>query len=455
MRFPDRPPEPASFLATLFKRDRNRILGAAPTLPDGRYLHWNELRYREPPADLSREEWWSAMRWARQMKSTEIAPMRSCYEKPFGLVDLPTIQRALHELDRVNVGEKILSALGDPAAKQDYRIRQLIEEAISSSEIEGARLSTRELARQLLRENRKPASKSERMIVNNLRAMERLRDLHLAQEELSVPTLLELHRILGEQALDVDGADGAFRKREHDVRVEDVNGSVWYTPPDALGLEERVAALLRFANGQDTPGTPFIHPILRAIVAHFWLAYEHPFRDGNGRIARAIYYWCMLRHGYEFAEFLSISGPIDRAPKAYYLAFAFCETDAEDLTYFVLHQLEVMQEAMRDLMTHLTARATRRRELSERVRSFTELNHRQRSFLEHSIAHPHDGPSIKGHGASHGVHYITASSDLADLERRGLVESRTERATGKLKRYYPTKELLRSSTGTSPVRKRR
>jgi Fic family protein len=203
--------------------------------------------------------------------------------------------------------------------------------------------------------------------------------------------------------------------------------------------------MLRFAKGEDAQTEPFVHPIIRAIVSHFWLAYEHPFRDGNGRIARALYYWCTLRHDYEFAEFLSISGPIDRAPKAYYLAFAHCETDAEDLTYFVLHQIEVMQEAMRDLLEHLTKCSDHRRELTKRIRSFSELNHRQRSFLEHSIAHPHDGPSIRGHASSHAVHYITASTDLADLEKRGFIESRTERLTGKTKRYYPSKSLLKSA----------
>jgi Fic family protein len=185
------------------------------------------------------------MRFAQQNKSMPITPMVRCYQKLFGVVELPAIQRALHELDRINVGEKNLSALGDREATVDYRIRQLIEEAISSSEIEGARLSARELARQLLRENRAPASKSERMIVNNLRAMEKLRSLHLEKVELSVQHLLELHQILGDDALDVEGAAGTLRTSAHDVRIEDSEGTVWYTPPDAQGLEERLAALLR------------------------------------------------------------------------------------------------------------------------------------------------------------------------------------------------------------------
>lgn len=260
---------------------------------------------------------------------------------------------------------------------------------------------------------------------------------------MTVPHLLELHRILGEDALEVDGAAGTFRGVEHDVTVSDLEGTVWHRPPDATGIEARVAALLRFANGDDEDPSGFLHPIVRAIVAHFWLGYEHPFRDGNGRMARALYYWCMLRHGYEVAEFLSISGPIDRSPKAYYLAFAHCESDAGDLTYFVLHQLKVMQEALDDLLQHLTRRAERLQALGKLVASFDALNHRQRSLLEHAIRHPVEGQSIEGHARSHRVHYLTARSDLADLEARGLLQSRRVK---KVKRYYPSEQLQKSAT---------
>jgi Fic family protein len=295
----------------------------------------------------------------------------------------------------------------------------------------------------MLRERRPPASLDERMIVNNLRAMERLRDLHATGTTLELAHLLELHSILGDSALDVDGAAGTLRGPEHDVTVSDLEGNVWHIPPDAHGIEQRVAALLRFANGEGDEQNNFIHPIVRAIVTHFWLGYEHPFRDGNGRMARALYYWCMLRHGYEVAEFLSISGPIDRSPSAYYLAFAYTESDAGDLTYFVLHQLEVMQAAMSDLVEHLTKRAEHLRTLSALVASFDALNHRQRSLLEHAIRHPAEGHSIDGHAVSHGVHYMTARSDLADLEQRGLLQSRRLQ---KIKRYYASPSLLKSAT---------
>jgi Fic family protein len=446
MRLPQQPPQLSP--SAIPPEGLRKLFEMSPQLSDGGYSHWDELRYREPPEGCTREQWWFGVRLARSRSMQPIEAMRACYGIPFGFVPVPAVQRALHEFDRANVGSAILSALGNPDAQMEYRVRQLIEEAISSSEIEGARPTTREVARQMLRDKRAPASGDERMILNNFRAMERLLELHAHKEALTLEHLLELHRILGENAREVAGAEGMFRTAEHQVTVEDGQGNVWHVPPPAAGLPERMARLLAFANGDDEAGQDaFIHPIIRAIVTHFWLGYEHPFRDGNGRIARALYYWCMLRHAYEVAEFLSISGPIDRSPKAYYLAFAHTETDAGDLTYFVLHQLGVMRTALDDLLQHLQSRAERLKNLAAVVATFDELNHRQRSLLEHAIRHPTQGQTIEGQATSHAVHYMTARSDLADLERRGLL---VHRKIGKTKRYYPSQKLLAPTSTSKP-----
>ncbi|HEX6574114.1 MAG TPA: Fic family protein [Gemmatimonadaceae bacterium] len=439
MRFPTIPPDTSAIREGLNSDIAMRLIGLGPSLPDGRYLHWDELRYREPPEGLTREQWWFGVRMSRRRAAQTVASLMETYGRPFSFVPLPRIQQALHQLDRMDIGQEILSALGDREAKREYRVRQLIEEAISSSEIEGARPSTREQAQKMLREARKPTTRDEHMILNNLRAMQRLRELHEDQQELTVDHLLELHRILGQGALEIPGAEGQFRGVEHNVIVEDVEGNVWYRPPPAEGLRERVEQLLSFANDTTNETKLFIHPIVRAIITHFWLGYEHPFRDGNGRIARALFYWCMLRHDYEVAEFLSISGPIERSPNAYYLAFAYTETDGEDLTYFVLHQLGVLQAAHKELIEHLHRRAARLKALATRISTFAELNHRQRSVLEHAIRRPNEGQTIEGHQNSHAVHYMTARADLNDLVARGLL---TERRVATQKRFHPSEMLF-------------
>lgn len=440
MRPPRPPPEPTAEIDQ-WVMQQALASDVRATLPDGRYLPWDELRHRQPPGELSHEQWWRLITLERSRSAIEVGEMAALYPLRFAYTAIPSLQRSLHAFDRRNVGHELLSALANPEAVTEYRVRQLIEEAISSSEIEGAKPTTRELARQMVREQREPASRDERMILNNWHAMQRI--LELRDRRLTVEDLLELHSILGEGALEVEDAAGKFREPQHEVAVTDLDGNIWHKPPPAEGLRERVAALLRFANGE-TGNETFIHPVVRAIIVHFWLGYEHPFRDGNGRIARALYYYCMLRQGYEIAEFLSISGPIDRSPKAYYMAFAHTEADDGDLTYFVLHQLQMMQLALEDLVEQLKERAEHTRVLAQTVARFDELNHRQRALLQHALRHPLESYTIESHATSHAVHYQTARTDLLDLEKRGHFE---QRRVGKGKRFQPTAAFVKKLKG--------
>src|SRR4051812_35615842 len=142
MKLPRLAPPHRPLLSALLARNGTLLQSASPTLPDGRYLHWDQLRHRPSPTGLTAEDWWAAMRFARERKARPVEAMTRAYGTSFSVVDLGSIQRALHEFDRANVGQTILSALGNPEAQVEYQVRQLIEEAISSSEIEGARPTT-------------------------------------------------------------------------------------------------------------------------------------------------------------------------------------------------------------------------------------------------------------------------------------------------------------------------
>lgn len=440
MRPPKEPPKESIFNMLAEESDGKQLWSlineTSATLPDGKYLHWNQLRHRTPPEGVTLEQWWAAIRYHRTNRRVRAAAMSMAFNESFSYVELPQVQESLHRFDRTNVGRILLTALGNEEALDEYRVRQLVEESISSSLLEGAKPTTREQARAMVREQRKPTSHDERMILNNWFAMRRILELHGQGNDLTVNDFLELHRILGEDALDVSGAEGKFRRDADRVQVVDRDGTVWHTPPPAAGIEGRVQALLNFANGSNTK--TFIHPVSRAIICHFWLGYEHPFRDGNGRMARALYYWCMLKHGYEMAEFLSISGPIDRSPTAYYMAYAYTESDSGDLTYFILHQLKVMQEALDELVSHLKRRGKRLKALQEVVADFDELNHRQRAVLQRALRYPATSYTIEGHASSHHVHYHTARSDLADLVKRGFFD---EKRVGKGKRFFVSRSF--------------
>ncbi len=386
----------------------------------GRYLHWDELRRRRPPDGWTVKEWWLALSIARNAVMTTLS-LRDKDGRPFRFARSDSVQRLLHQIDR-DCGSRLEVTdpqLANPETRDRYLMRSLIEEAITSSQLEGAS-TTRRVAKEMLLTGRKPRTRDERMIANNFGAMELLRGN--LKRPLSRELILEVHQVLTEGTLE-PGEPGRFRRADEAVTVQDSgDGQVLHLPPPARELRGRIEALCAFAN--DASEDAFLHPVVRAIVLHFALAYDHPFVDGNGRTARALFYWSVLRQGYWLAEFLSISRVIKRAPTQYARAFLQSETDAGDLTYFLLHQLEVIRAANQDLHAYLERKAREVNETERLMREAEVFNHRQRALLAHALRHPNARYAIEQHRRAHSVVYQTARQDLLALASAGYLTKR-------------------------------
>ena len=378
MKLPAKPPQ----LSSVFTHtDANRLAailshGVRPT-SEGRYRHWDTLRQLIPPGDLTVQEWWFATKFAR-MSTLQAFPLTDSAGDPFKYSVPDPAAEMLHEIDVKGAGHIAMpEPVASPSTRNQYLISSLIEESITSSQLEGATTS-RQVAKELLRSGRDPTTKSERMIVNNFVAMNTVRDW--ADRALTPADVLELQRIVTDGTLDNPDAAGRLQLPSDDrVGVFDrQSGRRLHTPPPAEQLPDRLEALCRFANGGPTEG--FLHPVVRAILVHFWLAYDHPFEDGNGRTARALFYWAMLRNGYWLTEFLSISRILAKAPSRYARAFLYTETDDLDATYFVLYQLSVTVRAIRDLDTYMAAKMREVRGTRDLLRK-ANLNHRQADLV--------------------------------------------------------------------------
>lgn len=422
MKIPKAPPDISGVIGRLdepasIQRFVRLLTSGVSLAPDGRYRHWETVRFMKPPEGLSVEEWWAAMKISRQMNRREV-PLRDTRGQSFSYVLADVLLERLHRVDRDGSGRIALpEAVTNPDTRDRYVISSLMEEAITSSQLEGA-ATTREVAKAMLRSGRDPRTKGERMIANNFRAMQRLRDWK--DEPLSPALVQRIHRVLTEGTLD-DPAH-VFRQPGDGIAVyaNDDAGTLLHAPPHAEEIPARLDALCAFANGAATGG--FLHPALKAIILHFWLAYDHPFVDGNGRTARALFYWYMLRSGFWLFKFVSISSILKEAPARYARSFLYTETDDNDLTYFLLAQLRVIEQALDALQAHLARKAQALREASRLLRGTGGLNHRQQALLAHALEHPGFTYTFASHRTSHGVVYQTARTDLLDLEARGLLD---------------------------------
>jgi Fic family protein len=385
------------------------------------YYHWDQLRYRTPPKGLSLEEWWVATKFRRKSGMRQI-PLKDKQGRPFEFCVPDSVLEQLHHIDR-NAGALVgsLEPVTNPQTRDRYLMRSLIEEAITSSQLEGA-VTTREVAKQMLSTGRKPRDKSERMILNNYLTMQRIRDLR--DSPLTPDLVIDLQRMVGDQALDKPDAAGRLRRADEPIDIADeIEGTVFHVPPSAEELPARLEAMCRFANSE-TPEY-FVHPVVRAVMLHFWLAYDHPFVDGNGRTARALFYWAMLRNGFWLFEFISISQIIRKAPVQYGMAFLHTETDGNDLTYFLIHQVEVIRKAVKELHDYIGRKTHEVEDCRNSLGRVEWLNHRQQALLVHALKHPGQPYTVAEHRAAHGVAYATGRSDLMDLAEHGLLEQRT------------------------------
>ena len=417
-------PPPAPTLQDVLCSDRADRIHALLTsnigkLPENKYLYWSKLRYLDPPEGFSSEEWWIAIKMARSSVRHAL-PLDDKKGRPFSFSDSGYLYRMLREVDRDASGRVELPAdVATTDSRNRYLVNSLIEEAITSSQLEGA-ATTRRVAKEMLRSGRRPRDRSERMIANNYRAMEFVRDL--VREDLSAPMLLELQRILTEDTLDDPGAVGRFRLPSDEVYVVDQrDGTVLHEPPDASEVEERIDRLLLFANAPDDAA--FVHPVVRAILLHFMIGYDHPFVDGNGRTARALFYWAMAKSGYWMAEFLSISTIIRKAPVQYARAYVLSETDDNDVTYFLDYNLRVILRSIRQLHAYLGRKAREMHDVQRRLDRFVPasvLNYRQVALLVAMRKHPDMFYTIESHRRSHNVSYQTARTDLFKLADLGL-----------------------------------
>ncbi len=409
-------------LAGLNPRDLIMILDHGP-LVRGRYLHWDELRHRNPPNDLDHEIWWAGVKLARRTLLKDL-PLEDKHGRPIRIGTPAPVLRALHAIDRRVAGTvEMDSPIASGEDRDRYLVSSLIEEAITSSQLEGA-VTTREEAKAMLRSGRKPRDRSERMILNNYRVMEHLRELR--HESLTAELILELHRIVTADTLDDPSAAGRLRLADERIQVVDAQHStVLHDPPEAERLPGRLERLCAFANAGDDDAH-FVHPVIRAVLLHFMLGYDHPFVDGNGRTARALFYWSMAKAGYWLMEYISISRLLRQAPAKYGRAYLHTETDENDATYFAIHQLDVIQRAIQALHEYLARKSGQQRSAEDLLRQApgvsARLNHRQVVLLGHALRHPGHGYTVEGHRRSHRITHQTARTDLMELADLELLE---------------------------------
>ncbi len=376
------------------------------------YLYWSDVKYRNGDTGMSPTELWSEIKKIRMKTDIMVWDEHNIH---FSLTN--RMQRLCHEFD-LNFGGSwgAMKLFPQDKINQElYLISSIMEEAISSSQMEGAS-TTREVAKEMLRKQIEPRDRSQRMILNNYQTIQFISSHK--HEPLTPRLFMQVHELMTAETLSNPEDVGRFRTNDRIVVENELTGEIVHRPPSHECLNEFAENLCSFFNKNDSH--IFIHPIIRGLIIHFLIAYYHPFVDGNGRTARAMFYWYMLKENYWLMEYLSISRIIYKSKSKYEKSFLYTENDTNDIGYFITYNLDVLAKAFEGLKKYLLKKRAERKR-AERFMHFDGISHPQseiiRMFYDEGDIHI----EAKDIASSFNVSRVTAKSYLDGLVKKGIL----------------------------------
>ena len=229
-------------------------------------------------------------------------------------------------------------------SSQLYGTKAMEEEIISTFTIENIDFS-RDSVRKIMA-GYAPSDESENRIYGMKKGLEYISDPAHTMTEKNIYRLYET-------------AVGAFLPEEdkllpgnyyrHDA-VYIVGDKVEHTGISWEKLKGCMGDLIDFIQDK----TP-MNDLLKAALIHFYIAYLHPYFDGNGRMARLLHLWYLVQQGYSSALFIPLSEYVNKSRKGYYEAYSLTEENAQisgvlDVTPFLVYFIENVYHKLDDAL---------------------------------------------------------------------------------------------------------
>lgn len=390
---------------------------------DKEYLPWEKVKHKylsDPVSGFSAQEVWFLLQYMRSIGSKETLISKVDSDEKFTWMRFDKVEWYLRKID-ISVGGNLLSNYKDTSKinKDQFLIRGVIEEAIASSQLEGAH-TTRRVAKKMILDKREPRDKSERMILNNFQTIQFIDQREIREKNLDLELLFEIHAKIVDKIEDRE-SKYRLRKDSDNIVVSGLIGGKEYTthiPPKEKELKRELKKLFRFVNNQNED--EWVHPVIKAIMIHFWIGYLHPFCDGNGRLARTIFYWYLLKQGYWGFKYIPISRVIKESPNKYAMAYIYTEQINSDLTYFIDYNLRKISQAIDDFEKYIEKLQKKNSEFDQVFG--LELNQRQKLLLHDMMSDNTRRVTIEEYSRTFNVVRQTASIDLHALVEKKLLK---------------------------------
>ena len=386
------------------------------------YLYWTDIKYKNWIKEkIEPSDFWQILDFSRSINSNVIYNFKTENNKNFLFNNVEHFNLILKEIDNFKL---------DEINYNEFFIKNnLIEEAISSSQLEGAH-TTREIAKKIIKQKRQAVDESQNMIINNFEAMEVLQNKYKFQN-LSVDMILELHEIFLKNDKKISNDKiGCFRENKENIYI---GNELYYThiAPNIEYVKEELNKLVYFANNIKT-----YHPIITAIIIHGIFAYLHPFVDGNGRISRCLFYWYLMKNNYEYMICFPISRVIKKLPNQYSNSFIYFQQNNFDMSYIIDYNLRKILQAKNEFLEYYNKKTI---ELDNINNNFINLikekniNSIQEELFNDLISNKIFYLTIQYVVEKYKITRQTASNYLKNMEKESLLISKK---VGKEIRYH-------------------
>lgn len=324
-------------------------------------------------------------------------------EPRFWFYPSDSIQKSIDEIERI--GKVLYQQINNFAVfQQEFLQNARIEEAVTSAIYEGAH-STRAQAQQLIASGDRPKNKSEWMLYNNVKAMNWVKEN--LDKKLSSSVILQLHKIVTANALEGDDINFSGQYRNDTVHIGPHEG-IKYT-----NIESAIEEMIELT----TNSRRYLHPLIKCILVHYFIAYIHPFFDGNGRTARALFYFKALRNELSYVELLSVSAYLKDHGKQYEKSFEKVVGNDYDMTYFITFCLDSMLSALNEVSRKVSSLL----QMADLKRRFGISDH-QVGLLQRMALNKFRAVSIEEYAAQIHKSREFSRQDLKQLKSIGLLD---------------------------------
>jgi Fic family protein len=334
-----------------------------------------------------------------------------------GLQITPEILSLIAEIDEFKGAWRAIGRIA-PERLSGLRRVATIESVGSSTRIEGAKLSNREVEQLLSNLRLRPlATRDEQEVAGYAEVMDTIFG-HWDATPLTENHIKQLHRDLLAHSDKDERHRGAYKTLPNHVEAFDENGKslgvvfATATPFDTPRLMSELVSWARRSETQET-----LHPLL--VIAVFIVVFLeiHPFQDGNGRLSRILTTLLLLRAGYAYVPYSSLESIIEQSKDNYYLALRRTQTTIRtpdpDWTPWIAFFLRALQQQKRRLEQKIERERIMLGDLPELSVKILEL------AREHGRVTVADAVKVTGASRNTVKDHVRTLTDRKHLTRHG------------------------------------